>query len=1018
MRCGIHSTFAVNFKHILIKNISMKLSHLIVFLFFVTSAFSKDYKKASSPNHYVVAAAIKNSVDENSVITGTVVEEATGKPLPGVLVAIIGTKFSTTTDSEGKFSFRKMPAGQYILEFSLISFSTKVVDEVVVVDKETTVLNVSMAELSGVLDEVVIKTVKAKTESVQSLLTMQKNSIRVSDGISAESIRRTPDRTTSDVLKRISGTSIQDNKFVIVRGLNDRYNTTYLNGSPLPSTEPDKKAFSFDIFPANMLDNLVINKTASPDLPGEFAGGIIEINTKSTPDKNFQTISVGTGYNTITTYKTKFQANDIKAGLPSYFPNSTEFIALQSLKTETSIQQIATLAKDYQTNWSVDQGKFDPNTNFQFTLGRYFKFNNGNSLGLLASATNNVTNVFGEGSLKDYETPGVQAKDFHNNNYRKQKLTGAILNLSLKLNTDNKFSFKNLYSITSESRFTNRLGTKNIQDIEPIMSSSTNRLFTQNKIYTGQLIGEHFLPESKIKLGWVGSYSNVQREVPSERRNTYDYIQYQDGTQTVPTANFVLNSVGIDYPGSVFTSANAENIFSGKIDISKKIDFFNDFSADIKIGGIIQSRNRKFQARQLGYIPFNGSVNGINWGRNTFSNKIPTMPNETIFNSANMGILSTSPRVSGLTLFEGTKGSDYYDAESNLDAGYLMIDNVFNKWRIIWGVRIENYSQQLNSKSDVNTAVVVDDTQFDVLPSFNLIYSLNKKQNLRLSGSKTLNRPEFRELAPFLFFDFDTRFSTSGNPNLKITEIHNADLRYEYFLGKGQMFTATTFYKNFKNPIELQALANNSNTYQNATAGTNYGVELEFRLLVSTFFRTKESKFLDDLTLFSNLAVIRSDVDISNLNATAVKTPLQGQSPYVFNAGLQYINKELGWSFAANTNRVGNRITIHGNQTTGNTAPAFWEKARTFLDFQVAKSFLKNKIELKLNVQNALAQDLVLYQNNDLPGGKEINGFSSFVNKVFVGDSQNKNGFDSKVDDEISRNTFGRTFSFSMTYNF
>lgn len=998
----------------------MKISNLIFFLFFVTSVFSQNSRQTGPADTYVADATIThNAIDENSIITGTVIEESTGKPLPGVLVVIIGTKFSTQTDAEGKFYFRKMPAGQYILEFSLFSFSTKVVDEVVVVDKEATVLNVSLTEMNGVLDEVVVKTtVKAKAESVQSLLTMQKNSVRVSDGISAESIKRTPDKTTSDVLKRISGTSIQDNKFVIIRGLNDRYNTTYLNGSPLPSTEPDKKAFSFDIFPANMLDNLLIHKTASPDLPGEFAGGVIDINTKSTPDKNFQSISVGAGYNTITTNKTKYQANDIKTGLPSYFPNSADFIALQNLKTETSIQQIATLAKNYQTDWNIDEGKFDPNTNLQFTLGRYFKFNGEQSLGLLASVTNNITNVYGQGSLKEYETPGDLRKSFNNDNYRKQKLTGAILNLSLKLSTNNRFSFKNLYSITSESRYTDRLGTQNVQDVEPRMTTSTNRLFTQNKIYTGQLIGEHFLPESKIKLGWVGSYSNVQREIPSERRNSYEYIQYADGTQSVPTANFVVNAVGVDLPGSIFTSNNSENIFSTKIDISKKIDFSDNFSADIKMGGITQSRNRIFQARQLGYIPFNGRVNGINWGQNTFSSMIPTLPDATIFNSANMGILSTSPRVSGLTLYEGTKGSDYYDAESSLDAGYIMIDNVFKKLRIIWGARIENYSQELNSKSDVGTDIAVDDTQLDILPSVNFIYSLNKKQNLRLSGSKTLNRPEFRELAPFLFFDFDTRFNTSGNPDLKITEIYNADLRYEFFLGRGQLFSASAFYKNFKNPIELQALANNSNKYQNATAGTNYGVELEFRLLLSTFFGAKETKFLDDLTLFSNLAVIRSEVDISNLTPSAVATPLQGQSPYVFNAGLQYINKEMGWSFSANTNRVGNRITIHGNQTTGNASPAYWEKARTFLDFQIAKSFLKNKIELKLNVQNVLAQDLVFYQNNDLLETSEIKGFDAFVNKVFTGDSQNKNGFDSKVDDEISRNTFGRTFSFSMTYNF
>jgi len=965
----------------------------------------------------VILFSVQVSFSQQAGLKGQIIEESTGKTLPGAIIRIKNTTLATESDIDGNFFFRSVTVGKYDVEFSALGFETKIVTEVEVLEKEVTNLTVSLVEKNNVLDEVVIRTVKAKTESVQSLLTMQKNSIRVSDGISAESIKRTPDKTTSDVLKRISGTSIQDNKFVIVRGLNDRYNTTYLNGSPLPSTEPDKKAFSFDIFPANMLDNLVIHKTASPDLPGEFAGGVIDINTKSTPDKNFQSISVGAGYNTITTNKTRLQANDIKAALPSYFPNSADFITLQNLRTETSIQQIATLAKNYQTDWSVDQGKFNPDTNLQFTLGRYFKFNENQSLGLLASVTNNVKNIYAETNRRTYETPGSLAENFYDKNYSKQKLTGAILNLSLKLDTNNRFSFKNLYSINSETRFTDRNGTKSPEE-EPLVYIITNRLFTENKIYTGQLIGEHFLPESKIKLNWVGAYSNVQREVPSERRNTYNYVQYLDGTQSVPTANFTINSVGSDYPGSIFTSTNDENIFSSKIDISKKIEFSDNLSADIKMGGITQFRNRKFEARQLGYIPFNGRVNGINWGTSTFSSNIPTQPNNTIFNSSNMGILSTSPRVSGLTLFEGTKGSDYYDAESNLNAGYIMIDNIFNKWRIIWGARLEDYTQKLNSKTDVGEIVTVDDQQLDILPSVNLIYSLTKKQNLRLSGSKTLNRPEFRELAPFIFFDNATRFNTSGTPTLKITEIYNADLRYEFFPGKGQILSVSAFYKDFKNPIELQALANNSNQYQNADAGTNYGVEIDFRVLLSSIIGTKENKFFDDLTIFSNLAVIRSKVDISNLIETAVDTPLQGQSPYVFNAGLQYLNKELGWSFSANMNRVGNRITIHGNQTSDNQTPGFWEKARTLLDFQLAKSLFNNKFELKLNVQNALAQDLIFYQNNELPGTGEIKGFDAFVNKVFTGDSQNKNGYNNKEDDLIWKTNFGQSFSFTMTYNF
>jgi hypothetical protein len=956
---------------------------------------------------------------QTTIIKGTVVEEGTGKTIPGVLVKVLNTKLATQTDASGNFIIRNVPVGKQELEFSDFTLDTKIISDVDAIKDETTSLTVSMAEKNNTLNEVVIKRTKMKAESVASLLSVQKNSARVSDGISAETIKRTPDKTTSDVLKRISGTSIQDNKFVIIRGLNDRYNTTYLNGSPLPSTEPDKKAFSFDIFPANMLDNLVIYKTATPDLPGEFAGGVIDINTKSTPDKNFQSISVGTGYNTITTGETKFEANDIKVGLPSYFPSSTDFIALQNLKTETSIQQIASLAKNYQTDWSVDEGKFDPNTNLQFTLGRYFKFNEEQSLGLLASVTNNVTNIYGETSRNSYETPGSVLESFSDKNYSKQKLTGAILNLSLKLDTNNMFSFKNLYSITSESRYTDRIGTKNAQDAEPIIGAITNRLFTQNKIYTGQLIGEHFLPKSKIKFNWVGAYSNVQREIPSERRNTYEYLQYSDGTQSVPRAEFSKNAVGADFPGSIFTSNNKENIFSTKIDASKKIEFSDNFSADVKVGGITQSRSRKFEARQLGYIRFNGNVNGVIWGNdNTFLTTIQTLPNATIFNASNMGILSTSPNSSGLTLFEGTKGSDYYDAEANLNAGYIMIDNIFNKWRIIWGARLEDYTQKLNSKSDVGDIITVDDKQLDILPSVNLIYSLTKKQNLRLSGSKTLNRPEFRELAPFIFFDNATRFSTAGTPTLKITEIYNADLRYEFFPGKGQLVSVSAFYKDFTNPIEIQALANNSNQYQNADAGTNYGVEIDFRVLLSSIIGTKENKFLDDLTIFSNLAVIRSKVDISNLIATSIDTPLQGQSPYVFNAGFQYLNKELGWSFSANMNRVGNRITIHGNQTSDNQTPAFWEKARTLLDFQLAKSFWNNKFELKLNVQNALAQDLIFYQNNDLPGTSEIKGFDAFVNKLFTGDSQNKNGYNTQEDDLIWKTKFGQTFSFTMTYNF
>lgn len=962
---------------------------------------------------------------QNSVIKGVVIEEATGRPLPGVNIIIKSLKKSTISDADGSFIFRGLPVGKYDIQFSFLSFESKIVSEVETVANDTYSMTVSLVEKKNELEEVVIKSVKAKAESVKSLLSMQKNSVRVSDGISAETIKRTPDKTTSDVLKRISGASIQDNKFVVVRGLNDRYNTSYLNGAPLPSSEPDRKAFAFDIFPANMIDNLVIYKTASPDLPGEFAGGVIEINTKATPDKNFQTLSIGSGYNTITTGKKQVYytggkkdwmgLDDGSRTLPSYFPSTSQFQALQAANNQSSITQIANVAKTFQTDWNLYDKKFSPNTSFQYTFGRYLKMQDNQSLGFLASVTYNKTNNYNQTLRKSYETPGALLTDQVDDNYSEQVLLGVLANVSLKMDANNLFTFKNLYSINSNNKVIDRNGSLS-QESDPLYINTTARMFTSNKIYSGQLNGEHFLPKSKIKISWVGSYSNVLRTIPNERRNTYVYVKFDDGTVTQPSAFFSINTVGGESPGSMYVSENVEDIFSTKVDVNRKVKFTEKFSTDFKVGFFTQSRYRDFSARQLGYIPFNGTVNGVNYGGSTFSSTIPFLDNSTIFNSSNMGIIA--PGVSGLTLFDGTKGNDSYKASSRLNAVYAMLDNSFNKLRVIWGVRMEDYSQLLSSKADNGLPINVDNAQVDFLPSVNFIYGLNKKQNLRLSFSKTLNRPEFRELAPFLFYDAETKRNREGSP-LIIAKIFNADLRYEIFAGKGQLFSVSAFYKKFDDPIELQAQANNTDKYKNAKSGENKGMEIEYRTLLSSVFGTENTKVFDDITFFTNLSIIRSKVDISNLvtSSTLQAIPLQGQSPYVFNAGLQYINSESGWASAININKIGDRVAIQGNQTSGASTPAFWEKSRTFLDMQITKSFLKNKLEVKFNAQNILAQKATFYQNNDL-GKNNAKGIAKTFNSIFTGDAQNKNGYNPEEDDLVWQTKYGPTFSLTFSYSF
>jgi len=242
-------------------------------------------------------------IAQTGKISGTILDSKTGETLPGAIVLIDGTQKAASADFDGKFVISAVPAGKVTLVISYISYTTKKIAEVSVRANDVTDVNIQLdPSTSTDLQEVEV-VVTLNKENNTALILQQKNNASVSDGISAETIKKTPDRSTSDVIKRVSGATIQDNKFAIIRGMNDRYVSAYLNGAPLPSSESDRKAFSFDIFPANLLDNIVILKTATPDLPGDFAGGVIQVNTKSIPDKSFYSLSIGTGYNTQTTFK-------------------------------------------------------------------------------------------------------------------------------------------------------------------------------------------------------------------------------------------------------------------------------------------------------------------------------------------------------------------------------------------------------------------------------------------------------------------------------------------------------------------------------------------------------------------------------------------------------------------------------------------------------------------------------------------------------------------------------------------
>jgi TonB-dependent receptor len=377
---------------------------------------------------------------------------------------------------------------------------------------------------------------------------------------------------------------------------------------------------------------------------------------------------------------------------------------------------------------------------------------------------------------------------------------------------------------------------------------------------------------------------------------------------------------------------------------------------EIKIGGFNQYRSREFAARLLGYTWYQkGSTIKPNLD-------LTLLPEDQIFNSSNIGITDgPGNKDGGFKLSESTTYIDSYQASSVLNAGYLQVDSrLFDKLRFIYGLRAEYYMQTINTLDTKFNKLTKDTAVIDFLPSINAVWSINERANVRAAYYRTVNRPEFRELAPFNFYDFVTDYQTSGNDTLKRATINNYDLRFEYYPKRpGQILSVSVFYKDLTNAIE-QIAGNGqvrSINYANVAKATNIGAELEYRVLLATIFRNDSSKFLNGTTLFTNLSYVKSDVDVSKLNGVDPR-PLQGQSPFIMNAGIQYIDSKYDFGVSVSYNYVGKRIVIVGNTDE----PNLWENPRHVLDLQLSKTF-KERLELKLNVRDVLAQNLIFYQD-------------------------------------------------------
>lgn len=898
--------------------------------------------KAGMVRLYAMMAALALSVGsyaQTVLVQGKVIN-LRNEPVAGATIKVEETNKQFSANVEGMFRVSLEKGKKYSLLVSSTGYNSKLVSDIDANSlNEDLVIVLEPKVVSG--EAIVIRSTR-RQESTVALISFQKNNTSLSNGLAADFIKRTPDKNTGEVLKRVSGASIQDNRFVIVRGLSDRYNSAMLNGALLPSTEPDKKAFSFDMLPAAMIDNIIINKTATPEYTGEFSGGLVQVNTRDIPTKRVFSVGIGFGYNNQSTLR-DFTSNarnrfdwlgfdDGSRNLPDSFPKTAQEYRTLG-KNAAGLNKQIELTKLFSGDAYVEEVRTaEPIKNYVITYANTHSFKNGGQLGTLLSVNYRNARLMYNVGRAFYEADGKNVFEYNDQQNHYQVTNGAVLNLSY-VQKRSKISFKNIFNQFYEDNYYSRTGynTNRLNDIR-FYSSFLN----QRTLFSTQLEGEHQLTKTGIKFKWNGNGGYNWKKQPDLRSALYARrIGTNEAYEIDPddTRRFYsdLKDFSVGTTGQFIVPMS----WGGKD------------KQTLKFGGSNLTRVRDFRSRIFRYNITN------------FNSFIASNANKDLiaaFRPTNMG-------VSGYILEDFTNNQDRYFGASVLNAAYMMLDNKFSDLRLVWGLRAENFQQLLTSKIQTGERSVLLTKKWDFLPSVNLMYSLNSKQNFRLSASRTVARPEFRELAPFAFFDYETNYGVKGDTSLRRSSVLNYDARYEWYPKSNESITIGAFYKDFTDPIEFRLdPASNADSrryfYQNATSARTYGLEIEVRKGMEFL-----SPSLKNLFFFGNYTLTSSEVRFNDLNAgdkeiTAAR-PLQGQSPYLINAGFQWTSEKFNASLLYN--RVGERLALVGNTEF----PNVYERPRNQLDFQISKKILSNNGELKLNIADMINNPFYFYENID-----------------------------------------------------
>jgi TonB-dependent receptor len=904
---------------------------------------------------------------EKGIIRGTVYDGNTGETLVGVSVVIKNTYIGTASDLDGKFSL-DVESGTYDLQLSFISYQPLIVEGVVVNTNEVTVLNdLQLRESSVELEDVVI-TAKAIRNTEAALQTIKRKSAVMLDGISAAKIELIGDGNAAEAAKRVTGVTVEDGKYIFVRGLGDRYSKTTLNGMDIPGLDPDRNSLQMDIFPTNIIDNMMVSKNFTAELPADFTGGLMNITTKDFPDDKILSISAGMEYNPISHFNPAFLTyeggntdflgfDDGTRGLPDYIPSENQLLATSSngpgiksfMNQFSSILGAETkpMLADYNLGVSIgNQFDIGSDTEKNSKLGYIFSFSYKSSsdfdnnvlygdykISPNSSTYDMIYSTLQEGAVGERNILiGTLGGLAYKNNYNKIRLT--VMHLQSGTSSAGKFSIDNNGGAAGQSGY---------------IATSDQLQYNQRSLTNALLQGTHVYDERNLEIDWRISPTLSTSNDPDIRKTAFTHESSGD---------FVFNAGAAGYPSRIWRELNEINN-SSKIDLTKKYKISGK-NAVLKFGVSHNYKNRDYQIVKMGYQFTQLSIVYPE------ADASQILKPENIYDGTN-GYLYMMPESSP---------SNAYKSNVQNTAAYVSNEFYpFSKLKTIVGLRIENYvmrhtGQDQNGSRKLDNDKVLESTDF--FPSVNFIYEATEKQNLRASYSRTVARPSFKELSFAQIIDPLSNTIFNGglyavdewDGNLRETYINNIDLRWEIFGDKGQNVSASIFYKDFDAPIELVRLTSGvtSTEYQarNVGDGSLYGIEFEFNKGLEML-----SPILKHFNINGNITLTKSEIEMteSEFNSrkefekdgqTVTKTrDMAGQSPFVINGGISYNNFETGLSAGLFYNVKGETLTIVG----AGVFPDMYVLPFHSLNLSINKKLGKdNNTSLDFKVSNILNQ--------------------------------------------------------------